>query len=472
MKNAVLSMIQSVTSIIFPLITFPYVSHVLGVDNYGAYNFAQNFVYYFTFFAGLGISTYAIREGSRIRDERAKIEAFAADVFSINIYSTFISYTVLMIAVPKFSNYYDSILILSVQIIFTTIGRSWIFSIYEEFLFVSIRNIVCQVLALVLMFHLVKTENDLTYYCLVSVISIVISNVLNVVFSQKYCRIRFVVKPDLSHLKPIILIFSMTVSMVIYSNTDITILGFWGEDYNLGLYGVSVKLYTMIKQIIATVLTVTIPRFSYYLGQKDKKAYAQLLDTTYNSLMIILVPAICGMAVLSKAIILLISGSEYIEASTSFVLLSLSILFNLISYLLGYCVMIPNRDEKAFFKATMIGAGSNIILNFVLIPQYYQNAAAFTTLVSEAIVMAVCIKKSKKHARLSYINKSMLSVVAGTFTVFIICLVCKTFIDNYIYVLLISIIGSIMAYIGIQLILKNQYFMSLFDCILSRLKKK
>ena len=92
--------------IIFPLITFPYVSRVLGVDNLGSFNFANSVISYFVLAAGLGISTYAIREGSRFRDDNSKFKHFADEMFTINMAATAVSYFLLlvfMIAVPKFA---------------------------------------------------------------------------------------------------------------------------------------------------------------------------------------------------------------------------------------------------------------------------------------------------------------------------------------------------------------------------------
>ena len=61
--NALLNGIKNVMALCFPLISFPYVSRILKVENLGKYTFSQSFVSYFVLLAGLGISTYAVREG-------------------------------------------------------------------------------------------------------------------------------------------------------------------------------------------------------------------------------------------------------------------------------------------------------------------------------------------------------------------------------------------------------------------------
>ena len=85
--NALLNGLRSALNLIFPLITFPYVSRVLSVNGMGIYNFSSTYVSYFTLIAGLGISTYAVREGAKYRENKGKINLFSSQVFTISIIS-------------------------------------------------------------------------------------------------------------------------------------------------------------------------------------------------------------------------------------------------------------------------------------------------------------------------------------------------------------------------------------------------
>ena len=91
-KNYLYNVAYKILTLLTPLITTPYISRVLGVENIGIYNFSSSVVSYFTLLAGLGISTYAIREGARYRNDRIKISDFCSEVFSINVISTLYFY--------------------------------------------------------------------------------------------------------------------------------------------------------------------------------------------------------------------------------------------------------------------------------------------------------------------------------------------------------------------------------------------
>lgn len=95
--NAFLNGFKSILNLIFPLISFPYISRVLSVSGIGIYNFSNTYVNYFILIAGLGVATYAVREGAQYRNEKAKIEKFASQVFSINLIATVIAYILLFL---------------------------------------------------------------------------------------------------------------------------------------------------------------------------------------------------------------------------------------------------------------------------------------------------------------------------------------------------------------------------------------
>ena len=60
-KNFAWNAILKVSAVIFPLITYPYVSRAIGAEGIGKVSFATSVVSYFSIIAQLGIPTYGIR---------------------------------------------------------------------------------------------------------------------------------------------------------------------------------------------------------------------------------------------------------------------------------------------------------------------------------------------------------------------------------------------------------------------------
>jgi len=186
--NAFLNSLRGVLNLIFPLITFPYVSRVLSVSGIGKYNFSNSIVSYFVLIAGLGINIYAVREGAKYRDNKEKLNSFANKIFTINTYSAIVAYVLLFICLftfTKLHSYFYCILIYSLQILFSVIGVEWLFTIYEDFAYITIRSIIFQLLSIIMLFIFVRHSNDYLKYAAVTVFATVGSNVLNFIRAEK-----------------------------------------------------------------------------------------------------------------------------------------------------------------------------------------------------------------------------------------------------------------------------------------------
>ncbi len=88
--NAILNVVKSSLSIIFPLITYPYIYHVLNSENIGKVNFANSIVSYFSLFAMFGISQYAIREGAKIRNNKKSCRNFVIKFLQLMLFLQFV----------------------------------------------------------------------------------------------------------------------------------------------------------------------------------------------------------------------------------------------------------------------------------------------------------------------------------------------------------------------------------------------
>ena len=179
--NAILNLIKQLCQVLFPLISIPYITRVLQPDNYGKFNYGNSIVSYFILLAGLGISTYSVREGIAYREDPKKFGRFASEIFSINIFSTCISYLVLalVLLLPSMETYRKLIMIQSIVIVLTTVGTDWVNTIYEDYLYITIRYIIFQIISILLMFACVHKPDDFLNYAAIVVGSSAGANILN-----------------------------------------------------------------------------------------------------------------------------------------------------------------------------------------------------------------------------------------------------------------------------------------------------
>ncbi|GEL13680.1 transporter [Lapidilactobacillus concavus] len=463
-KNAILNILRVSVGLLFPLITFPYATRVLQVVNLGKVNFSNSIVSYFVLIASLGVSSYGVREGARLRNDK-KFGAFVSEVFSLNVVTTIASYLLLFLAFvisAKMRSYFVVILIQSLSIMFTTLGIDWVNAIFEDYLYITIRSLIVQVISLVFLFLFVKSPSDYLLYAAMTVLSNGIICVANLIYCRRYVhlRIRFNSKM-FTHLKPMLIFFSNNMAVTVYVSSDMTILGWLAGDYYSGLYAVSVKIYQTIKQVLTALYVVTIPRLALYAGDEDTTRFKKLFTDISNTIILVILPAIAGLICLSGEIILLISGKSFIKATLSLQILSVGLLFAVASGVIVNCFNTPMRQEKISLHGTVLAAILNIGLNFFFIPHFLQNGASITTVIAEASTFLYCIIRERKLISRYIEGRSMIQQfivgLIGAALVIVINTIITWFSVGSMVHLILTIMISPVAYLVFLILIKNKY---------------
>lgn len=407
-KNMLLNMFKTILSIVFPLITYPYATRVLGAVNFGKVSFAQSIISYIALIAALGISNYAIREGGYYRSDNEKIKRFASEIFTFNLGSTVIAYVVLLALLIISSNlklYTNVLIIQSLSIIFVTVGVDWLNVIYEDYLYITIRSIVVHIITLGFLFLFVHTPDDYILYAAISVINNGAIAVANLFHVRKECKFA-IRKPNIKrHIKPILVLFSNNLAVSIYTNADITMTGWFFGDYYVGLYTIASRIYTILKQVIAAAYSVTVTRLTEYHNQGNVQEFKLLLNQVINNLILLCLPITIGGFFTSDYIIRIIAGDEFVDAIVPLRVLLCTLPFAVIGGALAYCMNLPLRRENINLKCTSVSAIVNIALNAILMPRLNILGAAIATLLSEATVSIILfISLRKWHNLLDFKN--------------------------------------------------------------------
>ena len=459
-KNTVFNLIKTFSAIIFPLITFPYISRVLLVNNVGKVNFSLSIVSYFSLLASLGISVYAIRECSKVRNDRNELSLLASQIFSLNVLTTIFSYILLfclLLFYKKIENYKTLIIIQSFSILFSTLGTDWINTAMEDFQYITIRTVLFQIISLFLIFTFIHNSDDYLKYAIISLISSSGANITNIFYRKKFCDIHFTFSIDIrKHLKPIIILFVMLISQTVFNNTDVTMLGIMKGDFSVGIYTTAHRISNIIAQVITSILWVVIPRISYFFENDDFAGINNLLRKVLSYIITIGLPCIIGASLLSKDIILLIAGESYLESTKVLQILLFSVLFTIFGGgFLGNIILLPMNKEGVFMFTCMLAAILNVVLNSLLIPVFDYIGASFATLLSSIIILLVLSFNLDKRICIKRMDKLFFQPVVGVLAIFLVCVLCYNLSGLYLR-LLISIFISICIYFLIQFLFNNE----------------
>lgn len=445
-------------------------------ENVGKVNFGISYISYFSMIASLGITTYAIRECSSVRDDKMILGKKASEIFSINICTTVVSYILLAVSLLLFQrldSYRILIIIQSTSILFTTLGADWLNSAMEDFKYITLRTIAFQIISLLLMFCLVKTPDDYLKYAAISVFSSSGANIVNIFYRRKFCKVSFTKSMNWrKHFKPILLLFVMILAQTIFSSADQTMLGFMKGDYEVGIYSTAHKIENIISQVVSSLAWVVMPRMSLYFAEEDYIKVNQMLKKTLSLLMCIGVPSIAGVCVLAREIVMIIGGTSYLDAALPLMILMFSFAFSLVGgSFLGNMVLLPSKQENTYMWICCITAVFNVVLNFILIPYGGAKAAAFTTALSSLLIMILLIIKKDKRIKLDYIIQVSASPVIGSAVIVIYCKIVGLFVTGGWGKTVICIIGSAILYGVVLIVMKNDLCLDILKELKERKRK-
>lgn len=475
LHNFIMNMILTMSSFLFPLITFPYVSRVLLPEGTGRVSFATSVISYFLIIAQLGIPTYGIRACAKVRDDKAELSRTAKEIFVINLIMGVVSYALFGISVvliPKFGEQKILLLIMSSTIMLNALGMEWLYKALELYSYITWRSICCKLIAVVLMFALVHSKEDYIVYGAVTVFASSISNILNFIYANKFIDFKICKKLHLiRHMKPIMVFFAISCATTVYLNLDTVMLGFMKTDVDVGYYNAAVKIKNVLVSVVTSLGAVLLPRVTYYWEKGEKDKFKKLSVKALHFVIFISVPLMTYFIVFAKQGILLLSGADYLKSVLPMQCMMPTLLFIGLTNIMGIQIMVPIGKENGSLVSVAAAALVDLVLNMVLIPRYAATGAAIGTMVAEIVVFVVLyfMEKGIFSELFHELNpiKIILSALVGiAFSVWVLYMDIGNFVS-----LVISAVCFVIGYLSGLLILKEEFLREVFRIVYMKIHR-
>ena len=475
-KNFIMNAILTMSAFIFPLITFPYVSRVLQPEGTGKVAFATSLITYFNMISNLGIPTYGIRACAQVRDDKERLTKTVQELLLINIITTIVAYLALSIAllsIPKLFEDRTLYLIVSLNIILSTIGMEWLYKGLEQYSYITIRSLIFKAVSVILMFLLVHEKSDYVIYGGITIFAASASNVLNFFNSYKYISLKPVGSYNLKkHMKPVLMFFAMTVATTIYTNLDTVMLKFLTTDIDVGYYNAAVRIKTILVSIVTSLGAVLLPRSSYYVEHHQMDEFKRVSGKAIEFVFIFATPLMLFFMLFAREGIYLLSGTSYKGSIIPMQIIMPTLLFIGLSNITGMQILVPLGKEKIVLYSEIAGAITDFVINMLLIPKYSSSGAALGTVIAELVVLLVQYCFLKKYVNSMFrkvrywiiILAMVLSSLSSTWV--------KGISINNFFALVIAAVLFFGVYVIVLLVLREPLTVVLFKAFTRKLKLK
>lgn len=471
--NFIMNSVLTMSSFIFPLITFPYISRILLPEGTGKISFISSVISYFLLFSQLGIPSYGMRCCAKVRDDKEKLSRTVHELLFINLLMCVLCYGVLFILILITDKLYAEktlFVIFSSTIILTAIGIEWLYKGLEKYTYITVRSLIFKIIALIAMFFLVHSKDDYIIYGSISIFASSASNIFNFFNARKYITFRYLGGYNIEkHFKPVAIFFAMSCATTIYTNLDTVMLGFMTSNTDVGYYNAAVKIKSILVSVVTSLGAVLLPRSSYYAEHNRIDELQSLSKKALNFVILIALPLTIYFILFAESGIYFLSGTEFEGSILPMQIIMPTLLFIGITNILGLQILIPTGREKIVLYSEIAGAIADLVLNIILIPKYAAAGAAFGTLIAEFVVLLVQFMTLRNEMKETIIQIKFKDIVLSVMVALLSGILMKHFQTNYLMTLVLSGCVFFFSYFTMLLFTKETLTLELFGQIKNRI---
>jgi O-antigen/teichoic acid export membrane protein len=468
-KNYFYNLLLTLANLLFPIISFPYVSHIIGPGGIGKVQFVLSFAQYFGLIASIGIPTYGLKEIARFKNNiegRSKVFSELIAIYLLTSVCLSLIYFVVIFLFPYFKADRDMYLAASLMVMLGFSHIEWFYSGMEEFKSIAMRSVLFKVLGLIFLFLLVKERADFKFYLYIMMFSFLGNNLLSfiLIFGK--------IKPIFSglelrrHLTPLLLILGTTLAVSMYTDLDTVLLGFLSDSNTVGLYTAAVKLSKITLPFVTSMGVILIPKVAKDFSENNLIEVQLSLNQTFRFLVFFSVPIVFGLGLLAPEFIALFSGEEFLPAINSMRILSLLPIIIGFGHFFLFLVLIPSGRNREMLFCVLGGLATSLILNVLLIPYFQEVGSSVANICSEVMVTTLYFYIIRKYFNFVYDWQLFIKAFISSLIFFPIIWFVRELNIHLVFTLIISTVGCAMAYVLIQLsIFRNNFVFDILNFV-------
>lgn len=457
--NFLYNILLNISSVVFPLITAPYVSRVLEPDGVGLNNFANTYAGYFALVALLGIPTYGVREVSKVRDDKEVLCQLISQLMSIATITTIIVsllYFTTIVLVGQLTENYIIFFLAGFAIYLAPFKINWFYQGIEEFGFIAFRSLIIKTISVVLLFIFVNDKGDLIAYLFLCVFGNVCADIWNYIKMWK-CGIKphFTIKGLSQHINPLLLLFSSSIAVSIYTVLDTLMLGFIKDYEEVGFYTNAMHMSKVILSAVTSLSIVVVPRVSYYVKSKDFIKISELMNKSFSVVSFLAFPVAFGLACISPFFVPLFFGAKFMGSVIPLMILSMLIIAIGLNNLTGVQILIGMGRDKLFLYSVLVGTLSNFIMNLFFIPLWGAVGASISSVIAEIVILFVTTYFVYHYTQIRIENKlDIVKAMMGAFALLPLIMILKNYLDGWLLIVVYAIGGGVL-YFFLEFLMRN-----------------
>lgn len=372
---------------IFPFITIPYLTRVLGPDTYAIRAYVLAAMTFMQVFLNYGFNAYGTKKIAETEDT-TKVNEITSAITVLRFLLCGIGLLIVLAAtqlIPILKENFFYVLIAYLSTCFSTLLPDFIFQGKEEMKIITQRYVVSQFFAVVGILLFVKSPEQLllvpAFECLASFIGVAWSwqNVFSV-HKIKIVKVSYLLLSK--SFKQSTIFFLSAASTVIFSSLTTLMIGLYISDpAQISFWSLSMMVITAIQSLYTPIENALYP---HMIKRKDRSLAVRLLfagsiASLFGTLLL---------TFLANPIMLIIGGEDYLPGSYVLAYTSPILFFSYIAIILGYPILAAVGKANLLTMSSVIASIFHIIglLVLLLLNQFDIQYVALLRCATEAIL--------------------------------------------------------------------------------------
>lgn len=379
-----------------------YAARILGAESYGIFSFALSFAMLALIFSDMGIGPLLVRETAKNQDEESR-KKYISTSFYLKIFLLFVCLSLMLVGILILPNKESAHLLwFFTFMIVATIFRDFFLALARslEKMEIEAATMIIEMGAIVILgfvfLRIMPTPQSLALaYGLGAIIGLIFPLA---VFRRRL--IEAIANFDGQLAKKIagwawpFAVGSLIGFILAY--TDTLMLGWLKPIETVGWYAAAIKIPLLLIIPAGIVHNAILPALSRLSDSGEK--LGKIVNRSGELLMALVFPLIIGGIILAPPIINLIFGKQYLPSVPAFKIALFLVPINCAWSILSAALFAKNLQQSNMYFAAL-AAGTNIILNLILIPVYGITGAALASVFSQSIGFSLTLGLFKKITR-------------------------------------------------------------------------
>lgn len=379
-------------NLLLPLLTFPYLVRILGIENFGLLSFSFALITYFQIVTDFGFNAIATRDISVAIEDKERQQTIFNDVMSTKLFLLvlcFVVMTIIVFSFELFRNHWEIYFFSFGSVLGQAIFPVWFFQGVQKMRYITYLNLVTKIIFTIAIFIFVKQKQDYFLVPIFNALGFITAGIVSFYFIRKHFNLHLKLQ-SFQRIKDQLIkgkyVFLSEFKISLFTNTNILILGIFVGNHAVGYFTSAEKLARAIGNFQTPISNTLFPFLSKEMALNKIQTFRKIKKVTTIGTVCFSIIVILGF-LFSKEIITLVYGQGMFPSIILFKILIIIPLASFLDSMFGKQILLNLGKDNLYFRVILYATILNISINLALTYFYKELGTAIALAITQVFIV-------------------------------------------------------------------------------------